>query len=1010
MGVMGVSLNSLEKDGEINSASTYKNSAAEGFQSRSRVKPTIAISGLQFHGSAIQNQKVSEFGRAANAYGKPPLHKMMSHASADDLTNSYANYMGNSEGDSSEGECQQVHDSSGFVEAKHAEEKFEQYSNNLHDQGQKFKRIEAGPEESETEDEDEEEEHVDWVYPEDKMSVQDMNYGVDSRDLGTSDDWIQRHPSLVRLTGRHPFNCEPPLSSLMEHGFITPASIHYVRNHGYVPHGDWDNWKFEVSGLVKRPMKLSMEDLSTKFPQREFPCTLVCAGNRRKEQNMTAQSIGFNWGAAAVSTSVWKGVRLCEVLRYCGVMSRKKGARYVCFEGAETLPAAGGSKYGTSLTIEKALDDACDVILAYQQNGRRLEPDHGYPLRMIIPGHIGGRMVKWLTSISVTSQESGNHYHYNDNRVLPSHLDAETAKAEGLLISTAGWWYKPDYIINELNINSVITTPAHNEVLPFDSIQKPYKVKGYAYTGGGRKVTRVEVSLDAGETWRLCDIDRPERPTKHGKYWCWVLWEVDVEVTDFLQSKELVVRAWDSALNTQADRLTWNVMGMMNNCWFRVKVQACKTTAGGIGLNFEHPTCPGNQPGGWMAKLKQGTDSKAQPVEPVPAKKSMVKSSSTPSFRQPSIRQISMIEVRRHTHSESAWIVVHGSVYDCTGFLHEHPGGVDSILLTAGTDATEEFDAIHSDKAKVLLEKYKIGELLADSDHDSFSACSTPDSSLRGGSNFKYLSTISESPPILTKPVALNPKERISFQLIEKEKLSANVCKLRFGLQSKEHILGLPVGKHVLIAANINNRLVMRAYTPVSCDKDVGYFDLLVKVYFKNESYPSGGLMSQHLDNLNVGEWIMVKGPLGHIHYRGKGQFDVNSTTKQARKFAMIAGGTGITPIYQVIRAILEDPEDSTDISLIYCNRSEADIMLKDELDEWQEKHSNFRVWYTVTGQVREGWKYGTGRMSEKMMAEHLPPSASDTYAFICGPPTLENTSYDTLERLGYDRKSCFSF
>lgn len=73
-------------------------------------------------------------------------------------------------------------------------------------------------------------------------------------------------------------------------------------------------------------------------------------------------------------------------------------------------------------------------------------------------------------------------------------------------------------------------------------------------------MTRVEVSLDAGETWRLCDIDRPERPTKHGRYWCWVLWELDVDVTDFLQSKELVVRAWDSALNTQADRLTWNVM------------------------------------------------------------------------------------------------------------------------------------------------------------------------------------------------------------------------------------------------------------------------------------------------------------------------------------------------------------------------------------------------------------------------------------------------------------------
>ncbi|GKF06671.1 nitrate reductase [NADH], partial [Tanacetum coccineum] len=124
-----------------------------------------------------------------------------------------------------------------------------------------------------------------------------------------------------------------------------------------------------------------------------------------------------------------------------------------------------------------AMDPARDIILAYMQNGEKLAPDHGFPVRMIIPGFIGGRMVKWLKRIIVTTPESENYYHFKDNRVLPSHVDAELANSEG-------WWYKPEYIINELNINSVITTPCHEEILPINSwtTQKPYTMRGYAYS------------------------------------------------------------------------------------------------------------------------------------------------------------------------------------------------------------------------------------------------------------------------------------------------------------------------------------------------------------------------------------------------------------------------------------------------------------------------------------------------------------------------------------------------
>lgn len=124
---------------------------------------------------------------------------------------------------------------------------------------------------------------------------------------------------MVRLTGRHPFNTEAPLKLLHDTGFITPPHLHYVRNHGAVPKLSWDHTvKFNVlSGGVK---EISMDDI-LNFPSITLPITLVCAGNRRKEQNLVRQTIGFSWGAAGVSTSVWTGVRLSTILDSLGVPS-----------------------------------------------------------------------------------------------------------------------------------------------------------------------------------------------------------------------------------------------------------------------------------------------------------------------------------------------------------------------------------------------------------------------------------------------------------------------------------------------------------------------------------------------------------------------------------------------------------------------------------------------------------------------------------------------------------------
>ena len=163
---------------------------------------------------------------------------------------------------------------------------------------------------------------------------------------------------------------------------------------------------------------------------------------------------------------------LRDVLMACGVKTPKEGANHVCFVGVEKMPKG---RYGTSITYYAAMDPACDVMLAYQQNGEYLTPDHGFPLRLIIPGYIGGRMIKFLCKIIVTDEESKNFYHFNDNRVLPVGVDAEKATAEG-------WWFKPEYIINNLNINGAIIHPQHEETL--HAPMKKYTIKGYAYSGG----------------------------------------------------------------------------------------------------------------------------------------------------------------------------------------------------------------------------------------------------------------------------------------------------------------------------------------------------------------------------------------------------------------------------------------------------------------------------------------------------------------------------------------------
>ncbi|KAJ0421224.1 hypothetical protein BJY00DRAFT_323439 [Aspergillus carlsbadensis] len=232
----------------------------------------------------------------------------------------------------------------------------------------------------------------------------------------------------------------------------------------------------------------------------------------------------------------------------------------------------------------------------------------------------------------------------------------------------------------------------------------------------------------------------------------------------------------------------------------------------------------------------------------------------------------------------------------------------------------------------------------------------------------------------------LDPKEYKSLPLIRKESLSSSVYKFVFELPTAETVIGLPIGQHVAIKGEIDGVVVSRSYTPTSNNLDRGVLELVIKCY------PDGLLTGRYLANLQIGDHVQFRGPKGAMKY----------TKGLCKKIGMIAGGTGITPMYQLIRAICEDATDLTEISLIYANRTEDDILLREELEGFAQAYPrNLKVWYTLD--VPPGdWSFGTGYVTAEIMKERLPPSAPDTKIMLCGPPGMVNASKKALVSLGY--------
>lgn len=428
---------------------------------------------------------------------------------------------------------------------------------------------------------------------------------------------------------------------------------------------------------------------------------------------MVRKSKGFSWGPAGLSTALWTGVPIGDLLARA---RPKRGSRYVCLEGADKLP---NGYYGTSVKLNWCMDPNRGIMVAHKMNGELLHPDHGKPVRVVIPGQIGGRSVKWLKKIIVTAEPSDNWYHIYDNRVLPTTISPDQSA------DLPETWADERYAIYELNVNSAIAQPAHDERLQIgdadtankDSRDRTYNFQGYAYAGGGRRITRVQITLDRGRSWRLAEVSYPEdeyRLAPEGETlfggrldmswretsFCWCFWSLEVPLADLLNPSvctgaDVMVRAMDEAMMVQPRDMYWSVLGMMNNPWFRVVIHR-----DGGELRFEHPTQPALMPGGWMERVKKAGGNltngnwgekmggEIEETAVMEAVKEIVMTKADVK------RVIGIEDVRKHDGEKEPWFVLNGEVYDGTSFLEGHPGGAASIFGAAGQDATEEFMAI----------------------------------------------------------------------------------------------------------------------------------------------------------------------------------------------------------------------------------------------------------------------------------------------------------------------------
>jgi DMSO/TMAO reductase YedYZ molybdopterin-dependent catalytic subunit len=331
---------------------------------------------------------------------------------------------------------------------------------------------------------------------------------------------------LVRAS---PYNAESALAALDVP--VTSVADFYVRTNLGVPDVDPEAWLLAVDGFVERPLELSLRDLDA-MPQRTLAVTLECAGNNRTR--LAPITEGEPWGPGAISTGVFRGVPLRQVLDQAGI---RPGAIELRFEGADRGTPRGRTDeiaYERSLTVPEAL--AGDALLVHEQNGEPLTAEHGGPVRLLVPGWYGMASVKWLRRIEVIDHPLEAHYQTRQYRYYRDEA-----------VGTPG---APP--VAAMRVNSLISSPASGDVVD----QGAHEIRGAAWAGGS-PIASVEVSVDAGP-WQPAELVGEPEP------FAWRRWRFDWPGAP-AGRHSIRSRATAADGSVQPDQPDWNRLGYGNN-------------------------------------------------------------------------------------------------------------------------------------------------------------------------------------------------------------------------------------------------------------------------------------------------------------------------------------------------------------------------------------------------------------------------------------------------------------
>jgi len=291
---------------------------------------------------------------------------------------------------------------------------------------------------------------------------------------------------------------EMPMSRLTS--WITPVESFYVRNNLLMPEIDLSNWRLRVTGEVERPLTFTIQEFM-QLAAASVTNTIECAGNGRGNFRPTIK--GVPWGRGGVGNAIFEGPRLVDVMRLAGPT---RHAKHVAFRGMDVLPQEGTPEFIRSIPIAKALDP--NTLLAMKMNGAPLTPEHGFPVRSLVPGWIGAASIKWLEEIRVLAHPFDGPY-MNPGYTMP------------VAVASSGVTRQPDAAspITSLLIKSIIAQPVEGALLVLPA-EGPLTIRGASWAGESA-VEKVEVSTDEGRSWRLATLDND-----HAKY-AWRLWHLE---------------------------------------------------------------------------------------------------------------------------------------------------------------------------------------------------------------------------------------------------------------------------------------------------------------------------------------------------------------------------------------------------------------------------------------------------------------------------------------------------